>query len=1009
MTDPLDELEGELRQMRPRAPTEGLRRGIAAELDAPQPAASRAHAARPTSLALWTVLAVGACLLVAFGGWIAWRAGQGPSVAGPKPAPPKPPRAPMALAAGCRVEPWGEARYEVLGPRRVRLTRGELLVQVEPGASGRALVVETPAGEAVVRAKGDKSDSPRGGELDSSPFSTQFLVETRPLHSTPVSFAESPAPKENRDMIQAKRVPAHLTRVLVLAGVVQLLNPLGSATGGPGELLGAETAAAPRKHVEDLAGKFGQFYKPVAADVKPSIPAYALPVETAKVANWDKVVQALKLDAAAEKLTRNGFVVVSGSALQGVPRNDIVRPYSRLKTLEIPIFVTSDTLLHLYHVQFDESLLDIEQREFYPDMVAMSAMLAEELGGAYAKAGDALQRQALAKAWVLAAVGRKCLQPDWQPAGPLARFVTEVMEKIDKHEGFWPPRNSAYQDWPVFRYSEDFSQYVPRGHYTRSEELKRYFLAMMWFGRMTFLLKGEEPYGPADQPALVPPAEARAQTMAAAHLTRLLAEGKLADGRPARQVWERIYTVTAFYVGLADDLGVPEYEASLRKVLGASMNVAGLADPAKFRQLQVELAKFGAPAIYGGTGDVITFRGEDPGALVAALDKTTGFRLMGQRFIPDSYVMGKLVFPTVGAPRGGRSDAFTCVQSPWGPVRGFPRGLDVAAWLGSHRARHWLAELGDDAYGEERDLAKGKDLRYDAVLEGLRAEFDALSPAQWNRNAYWSWLYALRALLVPYGEGYQTFMTTPAWQDKSMNTVLASWAQLRHDTILYAKQSYTMAAGSAFMPKPVEGYVEPVPEFYARLLATTRMTLAGLKELEALQPQAAERLEKLAELIEQLLAISRKELANQELTKEEYDFIRNVGSRLQRIEVSDPELMKAAQEASAKRDEATARKLWAEIQQRSGHNPMETAMVADVHTDSNSQEVLEEATGQVDLAVVCYLQPDGRLVLGVGPVLSYYEFRHPMRDRLTDEAWIKMLREGKAPGQPKWTETYRAE
>jgi hypothetical protein len=26
---------------------------------------------------------------------------------------------------------------------------------------------------------------------------------------------------------------------------------------------------------------------------------------------------------------------------------------------------------------------------------------------------------------------------------------------------------------------------VPRGHYTRSEALKRYFRAMMWHGRMT--------------------------------------------------------------------------------------------------------------------------------------------------------------------------------------------------------------------------------------------------------------------------------------------------------------------------------------------------------------------------------------------------------------------------------------------------------------------------------------------------------------------------------------------
>jgi len=59
------------------------------------------------------------------------------------------------------------------------------------------------------------------------------------------------------------------------------------------------------------------------------------------------------------------------------------------------------------------------------------------------------------------------------------------------HADFWPEPHAAETEWPLFRYAEDFSQYVPRGHYTRSETLKKYFVGMMWFGRMTFLLKGD--------------------------------------------------------------------------------------------------------------------------------------------------------------------------------------------------------------------------------------------------------------------------------------------------------------------------------------------------------------------------------------------------------------------------------------------------------------------------------------------------------------------------------------
>ena len=32
----------------------------------------------------------------------------------------------------------------------------------------------------------------------------------------------------------------------------------------------------------------------------------------------------------------------------------------------------------------------------------------------------------------------------------------------------------------------DFSQFEPRGHYTNTEQLKRYFRAMMWLGRIDF-------------------------------------------------------------------------------------------------------------------------------------------------------------------------------------------------------------------------------------------------------------------------------------------------------------------------------------------------------------------------------------------------------------------------------------------------------------------------------------------------------------------------------------------
>jgi len=59
----------------------------------------------------------------------------------------------------------------------------------------------------------------------------------------------------------------------------------------------------------------------------------------------------------------------------------------------------------------------------------------------------------------------------------------------------------------------------------------------------------------------------------------------------------------------------------------------------------------------------------------------------------------------------------------------------------------------------------------------------------------------------------------------------------------------------------------------------------------------------------------------------------------------------------------------------------------------------------VDMVVVAYKLPDGRVFLAAGPVMSYYEFKQPMSDRLTDEKWREMLEEN-PPEKPEWVSTY---
>jgi hypothetical protein len=433
--------------------------------------------------------------------------------------------------------------------------------------------------------------------------------------------------------------------------------------------------------------------------------------------------------------------------------------------------------------------------------------------------------------------------------------------------------------------------------------------------------------------------------------------------------WDRIYGVTAFYVGFSDDLGPYEYMEATNSIFGSGERVF---NETTVEKLKVKLAEYQGPKIYGGTGNCVLNPPFTPEQADECLKNTTGFRFMGQRFIPDSYVFSNLVGAYTGeymGEYGKNKKPFTLVVSETGPVRGFPRGLDTLALLGSGRAVYWLNELNDSSY-------KNYSLRYGE----LNSEFSNFSAADWNRNLYWSWLYSLQPLLKDYGSGYPTFMQTDAWKDKELSTSLASWTELRHDTILYAKQSYT--AKTTAMPilippdeKKVMGYVEPVPDFYARLLALTKMTNQGLDEMGVLDPVSKSRLTNLEDILSRLQNISEKELENKKLTDEDYEFIKNFGDQLEcTIEDVDEKAEK-------------------------------TTVVADVHTDGNTGDVLEEGTGYMDMVIVAYKVPDGRILLGAGPVMSYYEFKQPMSDRLTDEKWREMLG-ANPPNRPEWVSTY---
>ena len=167
-------------------------------------------------------------------------------------------------------------------------------------------------------------------------------------------------------------------------------------------------------------------------------------------------------------------------------------------------------------------------------------------------------------------------------------------------------------------------------------------------------------------------------------------------------------------------------------------------------------------------------------------------------------------------------------------------------------------------------------------------------------------------------------MRSKAWANKVLNTALSSWVELRHDAILYAKQSYEMVA-TGYPPRAelTYGYVEPCPEVYTRVREMIARMRSDLCSRGLIDNRIKANLSQYEELLAVIETISKKELSGEALTEEEYRTIWNIGSTLKSITKFPHDIM-------SKITSGTDKKL---------------AVIADVHTDPNSGQVLEEGVG----------------------------------------------------------------
>ncbi|HZK37676.1 MAG TPA: DUF3160 domain-containing protein [Clostridia bacterium] len=666
-------------------------------------------------------------------------------------------------------------------------------------------------------------------------------------------------------------------------------------------------------------------YNEKAVDCSPSVEPYKVDPELGNITNRDM----FEFSAEAKRLlVENGFVVMPGSD------REFFMLYEINSYEPIPSFITTDSMLHNYHLFFSHLLRVIEKEKLAIELEELTeAMLLETKNQYKTLKGTDWENAALRNLGFFAVAG-KLLNPGISIPEEITKEVNQELELIKSHEGIEiSPLMSLGQNLNVLDSpKEDYSQYIPRGHYDNDESLRSYFKAMMWYGRITFRLKDED------------------ETKSAALMTLAL------DKNDNLQKWDKIYQPTCFFVGKSDDLSYPQYNELLGEIYGNKIDLKEItANKDKWQDFLKAATKLEPPTI----NSIPIFDEEIQPDREAEIK---GFRFMGQRFTLDASIFQRLVYREVKEDKQGQR-------------RMLPKALDIPAALGSEEAYTILEDTGETGY-------EG----YPENMDKLRKYIADLDGETWTQNLYWSWLYTLDTLIGEKSEGYPSFMHNKAWLHKELNTFLSSWTELKHDTILYAKQIYAeMGGGMAGVDD--RGYVEPNPKLYARLAALVNMTREGLSTRGLIDDRDQENLERLEQLALSLKIISEKELSDIPLTDEEYDLIRSYGGQLEHFWLE------------ALRDEG--------VDHRSAIYENPAALVADVATDPNGN-VLQEATGHI-YEIYAVVPVEGSLRIAKGGVYSHYEFDWPIDDRLTDKKWQEMLNAGEAPPLAPWTKTFIAQ
>jgi len=630
--------------------------------------------------------------------------------------------------------------------------------------------------------------------------------------------------------------------------------------------------------------------------------------------NLDNIINKFQLEEDVPELMnalqKNGFAIVPNDNIQ------LFHVYEQNDYHQFPNFVTTDMYLQLFHMYFGYLLRKIEQEKFVPTLATICQEMVKEMKNLSQKTSNPRIEEVAFYNWTYYAIAYTALTSKSieLPLGYEHHYRNELRFIEDNTD-----RPSDFLEYKQVKFP--YSLFKPRGHYTRTEKLKKYFKAMMWLQTAPFCLDNDR------------------------HLKRaIMSASVLQNNEAVLSGYKSIMEPINFIIGQPDNVSFLDIAQLLK---GGHNTIKDLMiNDLVLSKMRSKIKKI------ADQKNIIK-----PKKQMSCVDK--------MNFIPQRYLFDNEVL-----------QEFVDVDSK--PTkRGYPKGLDVMAVFGSESAEDILIN----------ELKEGeKWIKYPDILESLKNKTKTLD---WNETIYNKWMYSLMALQKKNND-YPYFMQSTQWDKKNLNACLSSWAELKHDSILYAEQPSGAECGGGGPPSPYTvGYVEPNIQYWKAAIELIDLTKEILMKHKLLDADISGITNSVRENAEFLLSASQKELIGVKLSEKEYSQIETIGSTFEWLTLS---LVKNNDEYIHG---------WHAV-----NGPDKSvAVVADVYTanagNNSKPGILHVATGNVN-DIYVLVEIEGYLYLTKGAVFGYHEFHLPMGNRLTDEEWQEMLERKEAPEMPDW-------